>query len=299
MKLPISGQLWRLLANPPYKHPLYRRSAVPRVGPEWLRGVTGLLSPAAPALYLVLISFACLSIASGSVALLLILAALAIFVFNGTYYGMGWTLRIAGELAAERERKAYDLLCLLPGGALGLVQAVAAGVMHREYAFRKRYERHRGLLIGILVFLLALSLVGLFGRGGIDGEIVVMYALIFGVLGASYADFVQSVVLSALVGVFAGHYTVRRLDSELWALLLFLALQLGIYTFAIIAGFVVLPPLVDLTGLPGWQRELLLVVLRFAALVGTRELVVSLFWRLLAKRLNVPAGQLDALRAAT
>lgn len=292
MKLPLSAQLWRLFSNPPYRHALYRRSAAPRVGPEWLRGVNSVLSPVAPALYLLLTAFVCLSVASGSLVLMFLLGAAVILIFNGTYYGMGWTLRIAGELAAERERKAYDLLCLLPGGALGLVQAVASGVMHREYALRKRYERHRSLMIGLLIFLLALSVAMLFGRR-FDGDLIVMYAVIFGVIGASYMDFVQSIVLCALVGLFAGLYTVRRLDSELWALLLFLALQLAIYAFAIITGFIVLPSLADLIGIQGWPRELALVLLRVAALVGPREVVIVVFWRLVAERLNLMDSPLD------
>ena len=299
MKLPISARLWRLLANPPYKHPLYRRNATPRVGPEWLHGFARVFGAAAPGLYFAATVFFCCSITSGQAGLMLGVLAVGILLFNGTLYGLGWTMRVAGELSAERERNAYDLLCLLPSGALGVVWATATGAMHRENAFRNRSARHLAILIGLLILALVLSLSALFNRTNLfTGEILVMYAAIFGVAAAFYADYVQSIVLSALVGVFAGQFAARRFDAELWALLVFLALQLAIYTFAVLAGFIVLPPLVGLTGLRDWQGELLLVGLRFVALAGTRELAISLFWRRLAQRLNVPTGQLDALYAS-
>lgn len=287
----VTIYVWRMLTNPPYRNPVYRRHAVPRVGPEWLRGVGQVLSPAAPALYLMLTVFVCMSIASGSAELLLMLLAGAVFLFNGTFYGMGWTLRLAGELAAERERNVFELLCLLPGGALALVWALATGTMHRENAFRKRYDRHRGLLIAILVLMLALSFAALAGRPKFHGDIVAMYAIILGVLGTSYVDFVQSVVLSALVGTFAGLFTARRFDAELWAALVFLALQVSVYALAAVVGFVLLPPLIDKLGLPAWLTEIVLMALRILALTGTRELVITLIWRVLDARLNTSTAE--------
>ena len=300
MKLPISAQLWRLLANPPYTHPLYRRNAIPRVGPEWLHGILRVINTTAPVLYLPVTAFFCCSITSGQTGLMLGVLAVGVLLFNGTLYGLGWSMGIAGELSSERERNAYELLCLLPSGALGVVWAIAAGTMHRENNIRKRADRHLLILIGLLVFALVLSLSAVFNRAGVvDGEIVAMYAAILGVAAAIYIDYRQSVVISALVGVFAGQFTARRFDAELWALLVFLTLQLVIYACAVVAGFVVLPALVDAAGAAGWQRDLLLVALRVLALVGTREVVISLAWRLLAERLNVPTGQIDTLLVTT
>jgi hypothetical protein len=297
----LTMRLWTLFAQPARRHPLYRRLLMPRPVASLRRLVVRVVEPIAPIVYLFSLLFLCCGATSRSMGLFILAGVAGILLFNGTLLGAQWASVIAAELSRIRASGEWDLLSLAPVGALGTVWAAATGVLHREQIFRKRYARHVTILRVALTIVVVISIGSLLDPHTVsnDATLGVIVTVLF-VLAASYVDYVQSVVLGTVVGLFAGTRTHSRLDAQLWALILFLALQIGVYLVTLIVGFGLLPSISLIGALGEAQRALLLAVLRLVLFVGSREFIIAALWNLLADDLNTNSGQLMSLvRPAT
>jgi hypothetical protein len=295
----ITRHWWLLLANPARKSPLYWRTVTPRIPPEWMQQWQKFFSPIAPLVYLFTVMFVCCAVTSRSLGIFLFIAAAFVILGNGTMFGLMWSVTIASELAKEREQGAWELLCLQPSGGLGAAWAMATGIMHRDNAFRSRYQRHINILRAILTIVAIVAFGSLLdARSVYNVNVVMIYAYIIAGTLASYVDYVQSTVLGGLTGVIAGTFTRTRLDAQLRAVGAFLLLQTGAYALVVLIGVWLLPRLLSLGGFtPGaWTTEITLLILRVVFFVGLRELVIVGLWRVVAERLNTTTQQLETLR---
>lgn len=286
-------RLWRLMANAPTKHPLYRRALMPRSVPRWWRVVRDYFASIAPIAYLTGGMLLCCAATSPATGGMVLAAIVMLVLFNGTFYGLVWSFQIAAQLANERESGEWELLCLLPSGALGAAWATATGCMSRDNAFKHRYRRHVIVLRGLLLIVVVVTLGTLLDRRTVYApDMLMLYATFFAVLAASYLDYVQAVVLGSLTGIYAGIATNSRFDAQVWAVISFLALQVGIYALALVVGFVALPALLPAANPAMEAARLALQLLLFAAM---REILIAFLWRFVAQRLNTDNTQLQSL----
>lgn len=293
---PLTLRLWYLLSIPSKGHPLYRRVASPRAVSGWQRLMQTLITPVAPVLYLGVIMLGCCAATSTSSGVLVMAGVLSIVLFNGTLYGLGWSAGIAARLAGEREHGSFDLLCLLPGGGLGVAWAAASGELHRDNRFTYRYRRHLLVLRLIALTAIALALGALLDRRSVlNAGALTMLVAVIGLVFASWLDYVQSVVLAALAGIIAGMYAGSRFDAETFAWMLLLALQVAVYAAALVIGFALLPALAAAISVSDAVREVLLVAGRVAVLYALHEWAIAALWRIAAGRLNTSTRQLDGL----
>lgn len=296
----MTFRVWNVLSKPPRLHPLYRRTQVPRQPDGWLRQAGDLLAPYVPLAYLFIGMALCCTLSSHAVGLI---AGIAVVVlFNGTLYATRWGSRTAKEIALARESGEWELLCLIPQGAVGAAWAIATGVSHRENAFERLYRRHVGVLavlLAVFVLMLPCSLLDYKQAQSFERpDVLVTYGYLLAALLVSYIDFLQSAVLGSLTGILGGLQTNSPVDAQLWAGGVFLALQTAIYALIIVVCFGLLPPIPsEMTGAQLLIEGLLLLV-RLALFIGLREAIIAFVWRLVARRLQTTTGDLVALRQA-
>lgn len=288
----LTPQLWKTLATPAHRHPLYKRVSRGSSAIGWWTQAKHTLQMLAPVVFLFFMLTACcitLSRAGGALAALLIPT---ILVFNGTYYGLTWGLSITGVIAGVRESRGWDILATLPSGALGAVWAISTGCLHREHVFETRYKNQVTVLTALLIVAAIIFIGALFDQ---RAQTFVVAGYILGALGASFADYVHSVVLGVLVAVLAASITRTRFDAQFWMLGGYLALQLSVYAAALVIGFVALPLFFASLHFDGWGADLTLLLLRLGVFVGLRELLIVALTRILGGVLNASAHDFRAL----
>jgi hypothetical protein len=289
----MTYRLWTLLATPPKRHPLYKRATLLRSMPGWFRMVRHYFSSIAPILYLFGGMLTCCAMTSPTTGSTVLGLVAGVVLFNGTFYGMIWGILIANQIAAEGESGEWELLCTLPTGALGAAWATATGCMSRERGFENRHVWQVTIVRGGFLLAAVVGLGMLFNPATIPLDtIIVPFTAYFAALALSYVDYVQSVVLGSLTGIYAGIGTRSRFDAQLWGFIIFLALQVASYAGALIVGFVIAPVLLPSDSLSAQFARLAIQVAAFA---GVREIALHGMWHLLAARLNADEGQLDTL----
>ena len=101
---------------------------------------------------------------------------------------------------------------------------------------------------------------------------------------ALYLDIVQSIITGCIIGMLAAAYTRERLAARSLAAGLFLAAQLIFNAFVVFVVFGLLPRL------PNAVVASISFLLIFFI---TRETMIFFLWRLLARRLGIPASELS------
>jgi hypothetical protein len=295
----ITFRIWNVLSKPQRYHPLYRRAQMPRQLSGWVQAASETLGAYVPIVFL-LASLAMCCALSARMGFLLAAAAI-VLLFNATVYAVNWSMRISGEVASVRKSGEWELLCLIPQGAIGAAWVLATGVSNRENHFERQYNRHV-IVLAILLGLFALTVpcaltiyssqdgpAGLFLLGG--------YAL--AALFVSYVDYVQSAALGSLIGILGGLQTSSALDAEFWAGGVFLALQAAIYALIVLVCFVLLPPIPTEISGPELPLQLALLAFRVLFFIGLREAIVVVAWRQVAERLQTTTHDLIALGQAS
>ena len=294
----LTWKLWRVLREPPLMaHTLYRRfvSRQPlSFRLSYDRRIVWLL------LWLLV---AYLAIKHGVVSLLLmillipalgVLAFLLLPVFLPvltTLLGGFWAASISATVIRERHTHTYDLLCLAPGGGLGANWAIASGCLHRGEAFDAlRAAVYAALAIG-LMFLGAMILVALLtaaaGTGSAQHLLVPARTLLelVVVLVMFWLHYVQSVVLSALAGIYVPGLWEGRADTPWVALLFFLALQVGSWLLLILLHLLAQPLVSSITPEAG-LGYVLVPLAYFVVFVLLREAIILWLWHSITLHLN-------------
>ncbi len=314
-----SWRLWRAVRHPPYKHPVFRRTmqarpmALPgslrglaRVRPSWwllLVGVTLLLilRPTLHALPLLIFT------APIALVLLFFLTPL-LFPVVVMVQSAWWAASISQALVSEHKQQTYDILCLFPDGCLGVNWAMASGCMRRNLMFSALSVAARVLLLMGLVLLALLLL--LLGPGiiadltddMITANDIAAFRTLLDILAlmVAYAlHYVQSIALGPIIGLLVPTYTHHRVEAQLGAIGLSLAVQVGSYLLFLAMVRGVIDPLLSgplLSGLlppDSWLASAVQPVLFLGLLLVIREGAVTGLWRLAIQRLNVHPDEAD------
>jgi hypothetical protein len=202
------------------------------------------------------------------------------------------TLRISGQIAAERERGTYDLLSLTNRGAYGLHWWIARSVSGVGFPQGSSLSS-LSILILIVVVVLAVmaSLVFLdfVFRSPIGAAQAAAYIVSTIVAIAVY--FRQNTAAAALIGMLTPGYAHKPFEAQFWALTAFLLFQVVTLGLVILLGFVIVGLLVPFRIEQGLTftnliAHLLLIAFRLALFVGLREVLIYALWERLKQRLN-------------
>jgi hypothetical protein len=291
----ITWRLWRMLLKPPEDHPLFQRMASLQDSAGESSGWWVKITVAA----LFLLWFAWPKVLSMlTTNLVVALPLLLPLIVN--LRGLAWAVRVGGAIASERERGAYDLLSVMPPGALGASWIISAACLHRHHAFQGLYTVIHsvvafGALIVAFITLMVVANVDPSRSANFVGEELPRGFFIdaASTIMLFYLDYLQTVVLAVIVGMAVALYAQSRLDARMLSLATFLLIQTAIYVVAIGAGFVVLPDLLADLGIHSGLAQLSLLAFRVALLIGLREMVIIVLWRGLIEKLGGDTSRLD------
>lgn len=311
-----SWKFWTALQHPPALHPLFQRNAgleyqirwpavtIPRVG-QWTEMVLLVLLAfvllANPAIAFVIILFVPFSFAAVIVALPLLFPLLTSVVCAF------WAAVMGGEVAREREKGTFELLCLLPDGVLGANWAICSGTVHRSSLFDVMYLIARALaLFGVIMLGLSIIItLGIYLGQRLDaGNERVLEAMrtlmdILALLVAYHLHYVQSVALTALIGMWVPLHFSRPVEVRILAPVAFLGAQAITYALAYVLGAALLPTLLstfytDMS--PLWV--FLPPLLSLGVFLLVRETCIALVWHFLQRSLNTHPSELAILASA-
>ncbi|MBZ0300559.1 MAG: hypothetical protein K8J31_12495, partial [Anaerolineae bacterium] len=213
-----------------------------------------------------------------------------------------WAARISSTLVREYHTHTYELLCLAPNGSLGANWVIASGCLHRgDYFSALRFAMYVALLIGgMFLGLLAMVAVFMALRATPSQSLVVALRTVVDlsvILLLFYLHYVQSLVLSALVGVYVPTVFRSRMDATWVALALFVALQLALY--AIFYGsHLLLAPLLATIPPTDWLAFVSTPLLYLILFLLPREVIILWLWGVVTTRLNATSSEQEGLLRA-
>ncbi len=292
----MTWKLWRALTHTPTNHPLYRRTITrrPREGLRFdemvtLRMFWRLVMP---------LVFVSLFAATPIILPLVVITPLLLPIIIN-WFGLRWTIKTGSAIAREREQNTYDLMALIPPGALFTAWVLASASVHRGSSFTDLRMLVR-LLVQLLLLVLGVALIIaiiIASSGRPDTFPPTLITLMAGaaLVAAIYLDFVQSAVIAGLIGMLAPTLTRNALDVRAWSFLGYLLLQITAYLAMWMVGFLLLPALYPLLNLTGFYAALSLPILRVAVLYIVREAIITGLWRVLVWRLNALPGDLGLM----
>ncbi|HLV37254.1 MAG TPA: hypothetical protein VKY59_19200 [Spirillospora sp.] len=304
----LTWKLWRTLREPPLiAHVLYRRIAsmppfaLPfrgQAGRQLLKVLLGLF-------------LAYVAIRHGVISLLLLMFVVPAAGVLGflllpvllppitTLAGGFWAAVISGTVVREHNTHTYELLCLAPNGSLGANWVIASGCLHRgEYFAALRGAVYVALTIGAM-FLGLLALVAMFMalRASPTHTLIVAVRTITDlavILALFHFHYVQSMVLSALVGVYVPTTFRSSIDAPWLAFGLFEVIQLGTYT-AVALFHVLLAPVFEQITPDNWLAYISVPLLYLLVFTLLRELIILHLWGSLSSRLNAGPAEREVL----
>lgn len=286
----LTWRLWQALCHPPYRHPLFARTASASFGSTPLLRALRFAAFYVTACTLFTLSW---PIILSSPALVLLSAAAS----ANTLYSLTWAARIGSAIAREHEQKSYDLLCLLPVGALGAGWALSTAHLHRSALFRTLRLLMHSLALALLGALLTIIPVMLTLASGSPASYGLFLLLDYGaaLAAAFYFDHVQSVTLAYLIGMITASIARNRINAQLWSAGFFLLLQGLVYLLILILGIVLLPAALHRLHLSQVAINVVLPIICLAAFYAVREAIIRLLWRLLAHEFNASDADQDSI----
>lgn len=284
----ITRTLWRGLAAPPVDHPLFRRvNGTTHGGRSWM-GLWLVIGIGASIVFLCSVVSSALRWTAAALPLLPLVLPLLV-----NLRALGWSLDVADALGRERERETWDLLRLLPLGGLcsGWTMACAWFYRHETFAFVTGLVQTVLAISGVLVTIITLVAAVTFEPARnrnltadqLPGEFMLASAATIVLL---YVDFVQTLALAAVVGLYAGVSAKTHEDARALAASMFAVIQLSIYLSVAVIGSAIIPGLFSRLGWTGLVPLVGLVVFRFVLLCGAREIVLIALWRHLVDQLG-------------
>jgi hypothetical protein len=142
--------------------------------------------------------------------------------------------------------------------------------------------------VGCVIFLLAVFVL-LFGRldAAFLPDLNILVGLVTTIGFVYYTTYIQSMVISALIGVLLPYVTATSYDAKIMAIVTYIIVQLGTY----LLSFILFMQLYNYLSNRNVLYDVLLPVLAFILAYSIRELVIKILWHYLAHRLN--AAPLD------
>lgn len=268
MRFPIftTWILWYALVYPP-DHPLFYRKIRPLIG-----GVVNALIGWSMLLVGLLVSCGVWTLLPKSQSFVAVML-LVVMGFASTTYVVSWVVRVSIAISQKHRHQTYEILCVLPSGALGASWAICAAHLHYSPIFGW-IGLARKLIAGLFLFILLMLL--LTARPPEDGSSLpqfVQLILDMAALGiVLYTDHVQSVVIGSLIGMLVPVYSRDSLNTGVLVSLLFLSVQVISYLTALL-----------ILNLNAGFTPIVLSLIVFSLL---RDVFIVLLWRVLTYSLN-------------
>jgi hypothetical protein len=242
--------------------------------------------------------------AMGVVTLILLMTAPMIFFFiilmgpvgyallNTMIYTALWSMDIAGTVAREFTQKTYDLQCLMPVGTLGINWIICTGRLHyRDGLMRSVVEVFAVIQLFMLTTLFLVIGIIVTPPGDEEIRLAHFLAIMLSLVAFLYLDHIQAIVCGICIALIAARQTRTVGDARLWALLCFLAVQLGWYIAVLLFCFIGVPFLVEALQLRLVIFGLLLPPLVVGLAFLIREGMIRLLWSRVLLGMN--ADQVD------
>ncbi len=293
----LSARLWRQIAQPNRGNPIFRRASQgyrPASAPPsyrfprfWL--LIGLLLAGMAAVAAVALQpqLLVLVFVIPIVMIMLVVASPALLPLFALALGPVLVVEIIGGIDREKRQRTYDLICSSTPGSLQASWSVAKGISHRggwfaalRWGWAQSLRLGGGLLAAALVLILWLLLSDASRLGLAQLRVPLLIGLL---LILYYSHLPQTVLLSALLGLFMSSFDLRRRDAAALGVCLYViaqALSIGLaLVFVAVCGrlFYAPPPLLWM-GVEGAA---------VALIVLSREALIVALWRGLAARLGL------------
>lgn len=301
MMTTVTRRLWFALRHPPLTNPVFQRTCLTDAYTRRLMRVVEALAPATLLLGSVLV-VAMWVLPSVTLLPRLFLvwgvAPLAFIVLDGTLFGALWAGAVGRAIADEYMRKRYDLLCLSPSGVWGVNWALCTACLYRNGLFEVVHTQRKSIIYRVLLPASALLVLGFAlsaeERGAALFSLTIAYGCTFIVL---MVDYMHSMVTCSLSGILAPALARNTLNAPLWALGIFLLVQLAVYVTVAVLDLAVLPTLYSGWNLNGIYADISLALVRLALYLIVRELASRALWRVTLHRLNLDKAEFSALLA--
>jgi hypothetical protein len=276
-----SRQLWRALNHKPNGDPVAIRMAILRTQPQPPNAFRDIVKTLA-----VLGAGACLM----PPTLFFFLFALLsyqhwLFLFAGTALAIDLTLGIAPQIAEERRRGVFGLLEVAPGGRLASAWSLCLGWLHYKAGLTRRSGIHR-----FIVFALAMIGLGYLPFSLVGFEVPISVSpLVWGVIIIAEMliilsiDFRHSLIAALLSSILGAMLTTRRSEAGVWAMIIFLLVQVLVYAAWGVVLLVITGATADLrAAIVGLDIAIALVLM--LAFAGLREAGTWGLWRIVCER---------------
>jgi len=217
-------------------------------------------------------------------------------LFGVTIYSAPLNTRATQIIRQKRDEKTYDFLCLLPCGRLVMTWLVCLGCLHFRKTLRNTHRFIRGLLLVMLVIVMLALGVQNADRGFLGLIITFPTSLIF--IFALYFDYAQSITMGSMIYLTYMTTDSQTLHSFNLGGLTFFVLQLILYTWAIFLRLSILPSIFFSLSIEGWLADLVQLVVWGFLVLGARELIISVLWRLLSRRFKTDLNELALMTAS-
>ncbi len=205
-----------------------------------------------------------------------------------TVMGGYWAVDISYKLTRARHNRSYDLLCVLPRGELGAIWTIASASVRQRSVFPLLQASVFGTILFCGMFflaILALILVDVLHSTSVELTVLGLRTVMeFAVLVLIfYMNYLQSLVLSALVGITAPMLAPHRQDATWIAGVMFITAQLASYGLFYLCLRVIASVLAKVT--PDlWLAYIAGPLLYALAFLAIREAILYFFWRVIAHR---------------
>jgi hypothetical protein len=294
----LTLKLWRALKRPPNLTAIYRRAYVRQQHEESTTTIH------IPILNFFASIFKNLSMAVLPVVLILFGTPIVMLLFYlalllspflvplaNTIYGLTHAISASGNIAKERERQTYDVICTSPIGVLGVHWSYCTGWLHY-------HATYRNALVVVVIIGVAASLLGLAAQVvfGVESAPTVI-SLVRGLALAALfmIDYAQTIVISSLTTLLVPTYAENEGNARVWASSLFLVLQMGVYVPTLLIGMVALPSTFPLLGIAPEVGDLITPLLYVVFFVVLREVVITGLWHRVEEQLSTTRVELDAI----
>ena len=306
----LTMKLWRLLRQPPMRgHALYRRLVNVETPPFYfsIDRRIGWLLLLLLVLYVTLrfgvLSFLLMIFVVPTLGVVLFLILPLLLPPITALLGGLWAARISGRVVRERDAHTYDLLCIAPAGPLGANWAIASASLHQGDAFvALRFGMTVALALGGgFAGIMALVVLFMLTQAAPPETIIIALRTtidLLAILLIFWIHYIQSLVLSTLVGMAVPTLFEHRVDASLLAFALYEALQLATYLLLWMM-YVLLAPVLD-SLVPADGLTYIALPLAYAgAFVLLRELVILRLWQFVISRLNAGDSERDVFIRAS
>jgi hypothetical protein len=199
-------------------------------------------------------------------------------VVAGSAHGLIAAYQISRKITEIKARRVYDFLCLSPSGECRVNWALCAGCLHRYNAFRLMFMFVMIAAVFTSFHLLSIVLRRVDWTAG-EADMVLLSMTAVPLL--LVADYAQSLVIAALLGILAPTSTNNSTEARLVAVAGFLTLQTGAYTL-----WLLLASASAQAANAAYGEAVVLTIASAIAVVIIRELVVAALLHVLARRFD-------------